>query len=280
MIIDHKKVIDLIVSQLRDYATTSGKSSFVVGLNGDVGSALVALLCKKTNINLYCISADILVKDENRDALKKITSKNHLYLMEIDGLDQAYNDLQKEIDYRKQLNEYAEGRGQYFDIEKATENLKYGAALPVLSTIAAGFNGLIVGSRSKNDLLYRTYNKYGAGNADIFPLADLYKSEIIELFEYVATPMCYGATYILDKEKNKTFTDITDLEVEWADREDERTQVVTSDNSPDRHRDWQRFTLRQRQIIAKLNQLEKLSRHKVNSNLQFCKVRNIDSLTR
>jgi NH3-dependent NAD+ synthetase len=289
MIIDHEKVIDLIVNWLRNYAATNGRSSFIVGLNGDIGSALVALFCKKTNIKTECINIDTDYIEEDCEALKGFANKSHLGLTRI-NFKESYKELNNYIITEENRNEYRDDYHYYtgdkanptvyFNEDKARKGLATCSVLPVLSTVATGFNGLIVGSRSKNDLLYRTYNKYGAGNADIFPLADLYKSEIVELFEYTTAPLCYGATYILDKEKNKIFNDITDLEVEWADGENTRTQIIVSDDSPDKHRDWQRFTLRQRQIVAKLHQLEKLTRHKINNNLQFCKVRNIDGLVR
>ena len=191
MIIDHEKVIDLIVNQLRDYATTSGRSSFIVGMNGDVGSSLVALLCKKTNIKTTCISVDIYRKEEDREAIKRFTRSSFLDLDYIE-FTESFKKLENDYYYKDPFQE-----------DKANKNLTSLSVLPALSTISSGFNGLIVGSRSKNDLIYRTYNKYGAGNADIFLLADLYKSEIIELFEYMTKSACYGTTYILDKEKNK-----------------------------------------------------------------------------
>lgn len=289
MIIDQEKVIDRLVNWLRDYITSSGKSSLIVGLNGNVESALIALLCKKTNIKTKYITIDTGYKEEDREAIKEFAHKSHFGITYIE-FKESYKKLDDYIIVEQADNE---NRGDYdyyvnnkissivyFNGEKARKGLITCSVLPALSTIAAGFNGLIVGSRSKNDLLYRTYNKYGAGNSDIFPLLDLYNSEIIQLFEYIATPMCYGATYILDKGKNKTFDDITDLEVEWADEENIRTGIVISDISPDKQRDWQRYTLRQRQIIAKLHQLEKLSRHKINNSLPYCNVRNIDGLVR
>lgn len=290
MIIDHEKVIDLIVNWLRNYAATSGRSSFIAGLNGDISSALVALLCNKTNIKTECINIDVGSREEDREAIKGFSYNSHLSFTHI-RFEESYKELNNYIITEENCNEYRDDYTYYtgnktrltvyFNEDKARKGLATCAVLPVLSTIAAGFNGLIVGSRSKNDLLYRTYNKYGAGNADIFPLLDLRKSEIVELFEYITkSTSCYGAVYILDKEKNKNFNDITDLEVEWADAENTRTQIIVSDASPDKHRDWQRFTLRQRQIVAKLHQLEKLSRHKANNNLQYCKIRNIDGLVR
>jgi NAD+ synthase len=278
MIIDYEKVTNHIINWIRDYTKAAGKSSLVVGLS-DVDSALLALLCKKTNIQTICIFVNLFKNEEDRTAIDSFASQSHIWLSEF-NLKDTYKEVQSEIDYHSQLNEYAENRAQYFNVEGAKNLLRSEVILPIISTMTAGFNGLIIGSRSKNELLYRNYNKYGAGNADIFPLLDLYKSEIYELFEYVASPMCYGAIYLLDRAKNKVFNDITDLEVEWADSENIRTGIITSDISPDKQRDWQRYTLRQRQIIARLHQLEKLSRHKVNTNLPYCNIRKIDGLVR
>ena len=45
-----------ISNWIKDYATKAGIKTLVVGLSGGVDSALVALLCKKTNLPLVCVN--------------------------------------------------------------------------------------------------------------------------------------------------------------------------------------------------------------------------------
>lgn len=93
---------------------------------------------------------------------------------------------------------------------------------------------------------------------------------------------------------------ITYDEVEWADREDMRTAqmgryvktdsdadskysyvgIIFSPEDPVKHPEFFRYTGRQQQVIAKLHQLEKISRHKINASLPCCKVRNVEGLVK
>lgn len=88
---------------------------------------------------------------------------------------------------------------------------------------------------------------------------------------------------------------ITYDEIEWADREDMRTAyclegiaghdqdvpgIIFNDEDPAKHPEFYRYTGRQQQVIAKLHQLEKISRHKINANLPSCKVRDIEGLVK
>ncbi|HVI39657.1 MAG TPA: hypothetical protein VM577_03270, partial [Anaerovoracaceae bacterium] len=83
---------------------------------------------------------------------------------------------------------------------------------------------------------------------------------------------------------------VTYDEVEWADREDSRTErdydgqtspgIVVSENDPAKHQAWLGYTGRQRVVIARMHALEKASRHKVNASLPVCHVRNVDGLVR
>lgn len=88
---------------------------------------------------------------------------------------------------------------------------------------------------------------------------------------------------------------ITYDEVEWADREDMRTAyvmegiaghdqdvpgIIFNDADPAKHPEFFRYTGRQQQVIAKLHQLEKISRHKFNASLPCCKVRNVEGLVK
>jgi len=69
-------------------------------------------------------------------------------------------------------------------------------------------------------------------------------------------------------------------EVEWSDRQNEITQlqhhkaIVTDEGDPAKHPAWLGYTGRQREVIAKVHQMEKISRHKHNPALPVCPIRN------
>ncbi|KKN66643.1 hypothetical protein LCGC14_0469780 [marine sediment metagenome] len=80
-------------------------------------------------------------------------------------------------------------------------------------------------------------------------------------------------------------------EIEWADRQNTSTgtawskdkigvPIVTDKGDPTRHRAWQSYTGRQREVIAKMHAIEKATRHKYNPNLPVCQVRKENGLVR
>jgi NH3-dependent NAD+ synthetase len=73
-------------------------------------------------------------------------------------------------------------------------------------------------------------------------------------------------------------------EIEWADRQNMRSVegfgIITSNDDPVRHPFWHAYTSNQRRVIAKMHALEKVSRHKINSNLPVCKVRDVAGLVK
>ena len=111
------------------------------------------------------------------------------------------------------------------------------------------YDGLIVGNICRNEKeLIRAFHKYGRGLADIFPLTDLYESEFAEL---------------LDIKSVAKFKDIRHQDLEWADRENLRSGIISNNVRPNSYEKWFRYTLPQKELISKLFQIEKQTRHKM-----------------
>ena len=128
-------------------------------------------------------------------------------------------------------------------------------------------NGLIVGTLTRNEgHLLRKYHKYGKGACDIFPIADLYHSEIVDILDFLNIPN------IFDEKIDEI---LTYSDVEWADRENERSGIIEKDEDPkNKSSGWFRFTLKQKEIISRLHQIEKRTRHK-RITAPICKVRDL-----
>ena len=62
-------------------------------------------------------------------------------------------------------------------------------------------------------------------------------------------------------------------EIEWADRQNQKTNIITSDIDPVKNKAWMGYTGRQRVVIAKMHAIEKVTRHKHNPNIPICKLR-------
>ena len=54
-----EKVVDYIVSWLKDYATSAKVNGFVVGISGGIDSAVTSTLCAKTGFPVLCVEMPI-----------------------------------------------------------------------------------------------------------------------------------------------------------------------------------------------------------------------------
>lgn len=123
-------------------------------------------------------------------------------------------------------------------------------------------NSLITSSvnRSKYRLI-RDYPKYF--NPDVAPLADLFRSEIAQLLGY------FGEAELLKDliESKNIATQASWKNLEWADREDAITKIIINNNDPVTNHKWSLYNMDQKRLIARMNQLETMTRHKQNPNL-------------
>lgn len=123
-------------------------------------------------------------------------------------------------------------------------------------------NGLVVGSINKSAMLTRHYGKYTHALADIFPIADLYESEVRSIVYSIVgdinTPNTIS-NLLLDYD-----------EIEWADKENNKTNIITRDTRPQDDKYWYKYTVRQKEIISRIYQIEKKTRHKSINNKPIC----------
>lgn len=274
MILNHKEAIDYICDWIKDYAKSHNKENLIVGLSGGVNSALVALLCQRSGINTNCYIIDCDSNDQAIILAQKFAGDFDLNKSVIN----AYN-LMMEIDGNPQYLRFA-----------------------ILNSKANNCNGLNVGTIDRSEYrLTRDFVKHGDGAVDIAPLADLYKSEIYELFEYL---VCNGRKFNEIVSAEESFSEIKESaediylakpnkdldgkyeespteqelgftydELEWAAREDSNNFIISNDPSPTSNYNWIRYTGRHKQIIAQLHQIEKQTRDKINPNLPFPSLR-------
>jgi len=151
-------------------------------------------------------------------------------------------------------------------------DLEIGGAM--LDNLASMDNGIVVGWLSQEWYEARLYKKWSTG--DILPLANLNLLEIKQMFEMLNENNIYNQEQIFNTESPNEFTF---EEIRWALKEENITGILSSNIDPTKTRDWGRFTSRQRKIIAKLNQSEKLTKHK-QVNIPICNLKQIPGLVR
>jgi NAD+ synthase len=69
--------------------------------------------------------------------------------------------------------------------------------MAILYYYAAARGGIVVGPADKSELQLGYFTKYGDGGADIFPIADLYKTEVRKIAKYMEVPQ-----HIIEKQSS------------------------------------------------------------------------------
>ena len=163
---------------LKDYYYMYAIKAFVVGVSGGIDSAVVSTLCAETGLPTYVLTMPLHSKEGNTklsDAHAKALMKKYsnVRVVNID-LSNTYESLLFDIDQ------------DFVNNKLANANTKSRLRMVTLYQVAGSVGGIVVGTGNKvEDYGVGFYTKYGDGGVDIAPIADLYKSEVWELGEYL-----------------------------------------------------------------------------------------------
>ena len=163
---------------LKDYYYMYAIKAFVVGVSGGIDSAVVSTLCAKTELPTYVLTMPLHSKEENTEL-----SELHAY-----GLVEKYSNVTLvNVDLTKTYDKFMFSVDDAFTTNQlANANTKSRLRMVALYQVAGSVGGIVVGTGNKvEDYGIGFYTKYGDGGVDIAPIADLYKSEVWELGEYL-----------------------------------------------------------------------------------------------
>lgn len=178
-----EKVIDHIVNWLKDYATNAKVNGFVVGISGGIDSAVTSTLCAKTGLNVLCIEMPI------HQAASHVTrAQEHIAQLKkrFSNVSDARVDLTPVFE---EFKTEVSLEGMQATVDMALANTRARLRMTTLYYYA-GLKGLLVaGTGNKvEDFGVGFYTKYGDGGVDLSPIADLLKSEVYEIGEYLGVP--------------------------------------------------------------------------------------------
>ena len=163
---------------LKDYYYMYAIKAFVVGVSGGIDSAVVSTLCAETGLPTYVLTMPLHSKEGNTklsDAHAKALMKKYSNVRVVNvDLSDTYETLLFYIDQ------------DFVNNKLANANTKSRLRMVTLYQVAGSVGGIVVGTGNKvEDYGVGFYTKYGDGGVDIAPIADLYKSEVWELGEYL-----------------------------------------------------------------------------------------------
>ena len=169
-----------ISNWLQDYSRSSGTDGFVVGISGGIDSALTSTLCALTGRKVLLVEMPIYQASSQVNRGREHISwlKNqypHVSDMEVEltpVFDHFMNSVPKSND--TQL------------MNLALANTRARLRMTTLYYFAGLHRLLVAGTGNKvEDFGVGFYTKYGDGGVDLSPIADLTKSEVYELSEYL-----------------------------------------------------------------------------------------------
>ena len=181
--IQTEKVNTYIVEWLKDYATNAKVNGFIIGISGGVDSAVTSTLCAQTGLKLLCVEMPI------HQAPNQVSrGKEH-----IDQLKKRFPNVSNiETDLTSTFEAFKAATPDDADIAKVNLSLANTRARLRMTSLyyLAGIYGLlVVGTGNKvEDFGVGFYTKYGDGGVDLSPIADLMKSDVYALGEFLTIP--------------------------------------------------------------------------------------------
>lgn len=257
--IDAEKTNAHIVNWLKDYANNAKVNGFVVGISGGVDSAVTSTLCAQTGLKVLCIEMPI-----HQDPKQVSRGREH-----IEQLKNRFKNVSNTVaDLTSTFETFKKCVPETEDVAKLNLSLANTRARLRMSTLYyfAGIHGLLVaGTGNKvEDFGVGFYTKYGDGGVDLSPIADLMKSDVYALGEFLNIPSSILKAAPSDGLFGDDRTDEDQLgasydELEWA------MLAVESGKTSEA------FSGREKIVFDIFKRLNKMNQHKMNP-IPVCEV--------
>ncbi len=204
-----EKVVNHIVDWLKDYATNAKVNGFVIGISGGIDSAVTSTLCAKTGLDLLCLEMPIhQAESQVSRALNHIEWLQHNF----DTVSLTNVNLTPVFDGLIKALPPVENEESRF---MALANTRARLRMTTLYYFAALHKYLVAGTGNKvEDFGVGFYTKYGDGGVDLSPIADLLKSEVYEIADFLGI--------------NKEIIDAAPTDGLWGDDRTDEDQIGAS----------------------------------------------------
>lgn len=254
-----EKINQHIVQWLLDYANNAKVKGFVVGISGGIDSALTSTLCAQTGLPTLCVEMPI------HQAESHVNRAN-------EHIDQLKNRFPNVFNERADLTPVFETfKNQVPSSEnEAVLNLSLANTRARLRMTTlyyfAGLHGfLVAGTGNKvEDFGVGFFTKYGDGGVDVSPIADLVKSEVRLLAEFLKVPESILKAKPTDGLFGDDRSDEDQIganydELEWAMSQMEKEKTIED------------FNGREAEVFKIYNRLNTINQHKM-IPIPICKI--------
>jgi NAD+ synthase len=176
-----RKERDKIIKTIKDFIRTEVKhrksTGVIVGISGGIDSAVATCLAvralgPKRVFGLIMPDSSVTPKKDTIDAKNLAQQLGIKYqIIEVGSIKKKC--LSKKLPHGSKL---------------AKANLLVRLRMSMLYFYATAINALVLGTGDKSELRLGYFTKYGDGAADLFPIADLYKTKVRELAQNLSLP--------------------------------------------------------------------------------------------
>lgn len=173
----YNKIVKTIIEFIRAEVKSRGSTGVVVGISGGLDSAVATYLAVKALgpkkvFGLILPDSGVTPKRDTIDAEKLAKHLGIKYkITEVGKIKKLC--LNKNLPHNSKL---------------AKANLLVRLRMSLLYFHAAATNKLVLGTGDKSELQLGYFTKYGDGAADLFPIADLYKTEVRDMAQCLLIP--------------------------------------------------------------------------------------------
>lgn len=172
------EVHDTLVNGIRHFFESTGIKKAVIGLSGGLDSAVVATLATQAlghdNVHGFLMPSVFSTLHSIQDAVDLS-----------DNLDIKYNIIPISTIYNKFMKELQPVFGPDNKWNVAEENLQARIRGTLLMAYSNKFNALVLNTSNKSELSVGYGTLYGDLAGAVMVLADLYKSEVYEMAQYI-----------------------------------------------------------------------------------------------
>ena len=221
--IDHEYVSRRIIEFMRREVRNSGFEKVILGLSGGIDSSLVAFLAKeafgKKNVHGVIMPYRTSSPKSEEDALKVVeAAKISWEKVEITNMVDSYFSFFPDASPLRKGNRMARER------------------MCILYDLSARDHSLVMGTGNKTEMYLGYSTQYGDAACALLPIADLYKTQVWSLSEYLGVPkeviekkpsadLWEGQTD--EGELGFSYRDADDILFELIDRKKDRNEVIT-----------------------------------------------------
>lgn len=255
------KINTHIVNWLRDYATNAKVKGFVVGISGGIDSALTSTLCAQTGMPTLCVEMPIHQHhsqvSRGQEHIEQLKKRFPNVTSAIADLTPVFEEFKTEVP----------GSDNEATLNLTLANTRARLRMTTLYYFAGLNHALVAGTGNKvEDFGVGFFTKYGDGGVDISPIADLVKSEVRLLAQFVGVP----DSILIAKPTDGLFGDDRSDEDQLGASYDELEAAMAAMTAGKTEND---FSGREKEVFKIYKKLNTINQHKMNP-IPVCNIPN------